>query len=229
MKSSRVNFSQFSSFCGIFAPVMMMVVIVITGQITPDYNPMSETVSQMGTPERPFSILLNGGYWIYGILMSFASYSLYRHINFTTQIKKIAVLLGIHAMFTILLGVFPDSLDILPKDITDNFLHNFISAVSYLPLLASIFIFCNIRFQEKSLKILGTIGLIILAVNLPMPVIGRITILEPIEGLLQRLLWGSSLLWISTTFLLLYRSKFVIKSTEIQPYRRPLVTKPVSK
>jgi hypothetical membrane protein len=205
MKSGGNCMPRFFLFCGVLASIMMMVIIVVVGQITPDYNPISDTVSQLGTPDSPYAIVINSGYVIYGILICLAAYGLYRSISSTTTVKRLAILLGIHAIGTMLLGVFPDSLNLLPKHLTDDLLHNSISAVSYLPLLAGILIFRRIARQERTLRITGILGLVILIINLPMPVINMIDHLQLITGLLQRLLLGSLFFWLTLTFFLLYR------------------------
>ena len=69
MRSTRDNKFRFLLFCGVMAPVMMMVTILVIGQITPDYNPVSHTISRMGTPDRPYAVVLHCGYFVYGILM----------------------------------------------------------------------------------------------------------------------------------------------------------------
>ena len=139
--------------------------------------------------------------------MSLAACGLYRSISSTTTAQILTILLCIHAMGTILLGLFPDSLDLLPKHFTDDLLHNTVSAISSLPLLIGILIFRRIARQEKALRVLGILGLAIVAISLPMPTIAMFEPLKPISGLLQRLLSGSSFFWLTLTFLLLYRKR----------------------
>jgi len=229
MKSKEDNISRFLLLCGVFAPIIMMVIIIVVGQITPDYNPISDTISQMGTPERPYAIVLNGGYVIYGILMGLAAYGLYRSISSTTTAQRLTILLCIHAMGTILLGVFPDSLDLLPKHFTADLLHNTVSAISYLPLLAGILIARGIARQEKTLKVTGILGLVIIIINLPMPFINMIDPLKSIGGLLQRLLSGSSFFWLSLTFFLLYRKRCALQGTGTRFSQEPLTAQSASR
>jgi len=229
MKPGMDSASRFLLFCGVLAPVMMMVIILVVGQITPGYNPISDTVSQMGTPESPYAIVLNGGYIIYGILMVLAAYGLYRSIGSTATAQRLAILLCIHAIGTILLGVFPDNLDLLPKHFTADLLHNTVSAVSYLPLIAGIFISRGIAHQERTLKVIGILGLVIIIINLPMPLINMIDPLKSIGGLLQRLLSGSSFFWLTLTFSLLYRKRCALQRTGIQLSQGPLIVQSASK
>jgi hypothetical membrane protein len=229
MKSGGDSVSRFFLFCGVLAPVMMMVIIIVVGQITPGYNPVSETISQMGTPDSPYAIVINGGYVIYGILICLAAYGLYRSISSTTTAQRLAILLGIHAIGTMLLGIFPDSLNLLPKHFADDLLHNIISAISYLPLLIGILIFRGIARQERTLKVAGILGIVILIINLPMPVINMIDPLQSIAGLLQRLLSFGSFFWLTLTFFLLYRKRSALQRSGSQLSQEALAVQSASR
>ena len=197
---------RFLLLCGVLAPVMMVAVILAVGQITPGYDPVSETVSQMGAAERPFAFMLNAGYVAYGILMGGAAYGLSRSMGLTARSRTLAVLLGIHAAGTMLLGLFPDTLDLGPKGLTDDFLHNTVSAVSSLPLLVGILVLRGIARQRRALKAAGILGVVVVIVNLPMPVIPTLDALQPVSGLLQRLISGVAFVGLALTFVLLHRA-----------------------
>ena len=210
MKSKEDNISRLSLLCGVVAPIMLMATIIILGEITPDYNPVSDSISQMGAPGRPYANVLSSGYAVYGVLMGAAAYGLHRGMDYTATAKKLSILLGVHAVSTVLLGVFPDNLNLTPQHLGDNFLHNTISAFSYLPLFISILIVRGIASQEKGLKVAGILGLFVIIVNLPMPAINYVPPLEPFAGLVQRLLSGSISLWVTLAFALLYRKRLIL-------------------
>ena len=55
----KLNIDRIARFLllfGVFAPVTMMVTIIVVGQITPNYNPISDTISQLGASNNPYSI-----------------------------------------------------------------------------------------------------------------------------------------------------------------------------
>ena len=141
------------------------------------------------------------------------------------QVKKLAILLGTHAVGTITLAVFPDSTDLPFKHI----IHDVMSAISYLPLLAGILISRKIFCQERALKVIGILGLVIILINLPMPLINVISPLRSISGLLQRLLAGSSFFWLTLTFLILYRKYRELKIIRPRINSGALVAQPASK
>ena len=225
MKSSGDSTPRFFLFCGVLAPVMMMVIILVVGQITPDYNPISDSISRMGTPDRPYAVVLHGSYFVYGVLMGTAAYGVYQTMGCTDSTKRLAILLGTHAIGTVLLAVFPDSVNSPLKHI----IHDAMSVISYLPLLAGILISRRIARQERTLKVTGILGLVILIINLPMPVINMIDPLKSIGGLLQRLLSGSSFIWLTLTFFLLHRKHRALQRTGTQPSQRAIAVELASR
>ena len=105
MKANVDNLPRFLLLCGVFAPVMMMVIIVFLGHISPDYNPVSDSICQMGIPGRPYAVVLNGGYILYGILMGTAACGLYQSTGSGIIAKRLSILLCLHAAGTALLGI----------------------------------------------------------------------------------------------------------------------------
>ena len=202
MKSSEDSKYRLLLFFGMLAPIILAVVIFAVGQLTPDYNQVSDSVSLMGTPDRPYAWLLHGGYYVYGVLMGIAAYGLSRTIGPAPGANNLAKLLGIHAFGTVLLAVFPDSVDSAFKHIV----HDIMSTACYLPLIIGIFIARRIANHELTLKVAGILGIFIIIINIPMPVINIVGPLASIGGLLQRILSGCSFLWLTLTFFLLYKN-----------------------
>lgn len=204
MKPFRDSRSRIFLFCGIIAPAILGITVLVVGYITPGYNPVSDTVSLMGTPEQPYAWLLSSGYWVYGILMLFAAYGLHRIFIDYPQIKPLPILLGIHALGTILLAVFPDSTTSFYREM----LHNFISGIAYVPLLAMIYIFRNLTMDNSSFSRLRAFGLLVLIINIPLPFVHMVEPLSAAGGLLQRVLCACSFTWLRFAFFSMYKARF---------------------
>ena len=220
MKSSEDSRYRFLLLCGWLAPVIIGLVITVVGQLTPDYNQVTDSISRMGTPDRPYAWLLHSGYYVYGILMAIAAYGLSRTIGSAANTNSLAILLGIHALGMILLAVFPDSINSTTKHIV----HDVMSTICYLPLLIGIFVTRSIARTEMTLKVVGILGIFIIIINLPMPIINVFSPLAVIGGLLQRILAGCTYFWIMLTFFLLYMKRRSIECrTEHIEVSYPLV------
>jgi len=177
-----------------------MAMLIVLGQITPNYNPVSQTISLMGTADRPYAWVLNTSYAAYGLLMGVAALGLSRSTVFPRVSKRAAILLATHAAGTLLLGVFPDS----TTSSAEHAVHDVVSGLSYAPLLGGILVFHSVARRSRVLKAAGIIGLAIVVLNIPMPVLTKF---PPYTGLLQRVLAGAAYCWLASAFALLYRKR----------------------
>ena len=206
MRQTRGNNTRILLLCGVLAPAILLLTIIVVGQISPNYNPVSDTISQMGVSSNPYAVALNSSYAIYGVLMCCAAYGFYLKLRHSTLAKNLAILIGIHAIGNVFLAAFPDSADYPGKTFTEDILHNSFSALVSIALLACILIFRKITRQEKSLQVVAMLGLVIILVSLPLPFINMIDSLKPFSGLLQRLIVSGSFSWIALASVFLMRS-----------------------
>jgi hypothetical membrane protein len=190
---------------------MMTILIIVAGQIDPNYSSVSDTISQLGAPNRPYSIVINTSYVIYGVLICGVAYGFHRKLRYIPLAKILSILIGVHAISAILLGIFPDSPSI-PSDThwTDNILHNTLSGISHSALLMGILVTVKIAREERALKAVALIGFAVVVVNLPLPAIIVFDPFESINGILQRLFVISSILWLALTSSVLYKNNTMI-------------------
>ncbi len=200
MNTGAERFTRLWLICGLSAPALLMAVLIVLGQVTPNYSPVSQTISLMGTAERPYAWALNGSYVFYGVLMAVAAFGLSRSTVFPAVSRRAAILLAVHAAGIVLLGIFPDS----TTSSTEHLVHDAMSALSYAPLLGGILVFRSAARQSRVLRFAGWLGLLIVALNIPMP---TLTMFHPYTGLLQRILAGAAYCWLAGTFALLYRKR----------------------
>jgi hypothetical membrane protein len=191
------RFTRLWLVCGMAAPAALMAVVIVLGQTTPDYSPVSQTISTMGMPGRRYALVLNGSYALYGVAMGLAAFGLFRSTILPQISRRGAVLLAVHAVGTVLLGVFADSSTSLARHVA----HDVVSAVSYLPLLGIILVFHSAARRLRALMLVGIVGLLVVALNVPMP---TVTLFHPYSGLLQRVLAGPAYCWLAGAFGLLY-------------------------
>jgi hypothetical membrane protein len=190
---------------GIAAPIVMVVIILIVGQMTPGYNPVAETVSQSATPTSPYAAVQNGGFVFYGLLMIGVARGFYLRLRYLLQAKVVTVFLTIHGIGAIFMAIFADSPDFPGKVFTDDIWHNIFSSVSYSALLLGMLIFARMARKDTALRGVAILGLAVIFFNLPLPMVTLIDPLKPVSGLLQRLFITSSFLWLILTSLSLYK------------------------
>jgi len=197
LQLSKDNLRRFALAAGMIAPFLLLSIITAVSLITPDYDPIKETISQMGTPDSRYAAWLNGGYILYGSLIGIGAFGFYRSLRSDPRAGLVAILLIIHAAGSILLAVFPDVRDVPGVAESKVNAHNLISTVTYLPLLGAILVFYLIARKTPSLRAVSAYGLVVIAASLPMPAITLVSALSPVCGLLQRMLYTLTSLWMA--------------------------------
>ena len=194
---SKHTFERLALIGGIAAPLILFAAIIFVGAITPHYDPFRQTISQMGTPDSRYADLLNGGYFVYGLLIGFAAIGFRYAFRSDRRAGLFAALMGLHALGTVLLGVFPDAPEVLAINESKFNAHNVVSAVAYLPLIGGGLVFYLMNAKSEALRAVSIFGLVVIAVNMPMPVITLIQSIEPVTGFLQRLFYGVTCSWLA--------------------------------
>lgn len=212
---------NYMCFLGIFSLVMMMAIIITVGQITPDYSPVSDTISQMGARDRPYSIVLNSGYIIYGTIIIGIIYNIYRRLYHTTKINILAVLLILHAFGSIFLAVFPDKPDTTGVYFSENIIHNTFSGISYITVVLAILVYSITALKVRTTKIIAIAGIAVVFINLAMPLINVVSYFKEISGMLQRFFIFCSFSWVIIMSLLLYRNLLLSRATDHIDVKNP--------
>jgi len=58
------------ALCGLIALQQLLIIfIVVAAAVTPGYSHVSNTVSQLGSQDRPYPWIMNTGFIIYGLLI----------------------------------------------------------------------------------------------------------------------------------------------------------------
>jgi hypothetical membrane protein len=196
---ARINEKKIISsvyILGIFAIIMMSSIIITVGHITPDYNPISDTISRMGAKIAPYSSVLNTGYIIYGIIILIITSNLCTKLVYTKSIILPMILLLLHAFGSIFLAVFPDKPDIPGGYFTANIVHNTFSTMFYASLLLGIIVYSIKSLKDNKMKGIALFGIILVTINIIMPFINAVSYFKEISGLLQRSLLFLSYFWV---------------------------------
>ena len=215
------KFIKFVFFLSMFAILMMMSIIITVGQITPDYSPVSDTISRMGAEIAPYSDILNTGYIVYGIIIIVIAYNLYTRLDHTKIIKLSVILLLLHAFGSIFLAVFPDNPDIPGGYWTANIIHNTFSGMFYASLLLGIIVYSLKALSNKTTRGIAIFGFTLVTINTIMPFINVVSYSKEISGLLQRFLLFLSYFWVVLTSSILYRRVWLKHLADSNVVRNP--------
>ncbi len=189
--------SRWLALCGVLTLPALTVFIVIAGLVTPGYNHLSETVSQLAARGRPHPEIMVTGFILYGVLINGFALYMYRCLGNHSSARAVWLLLEIHGIGIIFSAVFKDD----PKTpytiaTLTGILHDAVSSISFLALMAVIWMLAKITYQDPAWRGFARFSIVVGVLGLVLSLMFLIDIFNPIEGLLQRTFYFLSLVWI---------------------------------
>lgn len=133
------------TICGIVAPIIFWVMVIIESLLRPGYSQLYNYVSDLGV--GPLSILQNINFIVFGILTLIFSYSLKTfYPSPHTRTMKIGILFFIlFSLGVLLAGIFPE-------DYLSQVPHNLVSSLAFLSIIiAQILIWHGLTNENRSI------------------------------------------------------------------------------
>ncbi len=191
----------FFALCGIIAPILFWVMVIIESLIRPGYSPLHNFVSDLGVGS--LAILQNINFMIFGILTICLGLGLQGSLPTPRGVSlKSGVLL------VILFGILIFFAGVFPENYGSGVLHTSVSAFAFLSIIAAqLLIWRGLKDTDTTIwgeyriysLISGLLSIIFL-------ILLQIAISEFIayQGLAQRLFLAIPWIWIGVTGLMLY-------------------------
>ena len=138
----KVYITRFLYVCGIAAPPTIILIIIISGIITPGYNPLTDSISTLSDQNSLTPGLMTTGFIIFGSLM--VCFSAGMSIGLGRGLKSIIIgitfaLYGLGMIFT---GAFQDSPEIAGLTINpEGVVHNVAATTAFFSLLLGMLVF----------------------------------------------------------------------------------------
>jgi hypothetical membrane protein len=191
---------KFYAICGIIAPILFWVMVIIESILRPGYSQYYNFVSDLGV--GPLAIIQNINFIIFGILTISLAIGLRKGLPIQqSRSLKIGVWFVIlFALGVLLAGVFPESyLSAIP--------HNYISATEIVAIIAAqLLIWQGLKNEDRNIwGRYATYSLISGLLSLIFVILLKVAILYGFyPGLSQRAFLLVSWIWIGVTGLKLY-------------------------
>jgi len=201
---------------GVLAPLLLSTIVFIVGQISLGYNPNTETISRLATYGAPFAELVIAGFILYGIFICITAFIFYRLLTNSKHVKAFGVFLALHGIFIILAAIFLDNNN--PHNMwpmVEDILHNTFASISYLALIAGIIITTKYNYRDRTLRPIAILGLAVIILNIPLPIILIMRQSELVDGLVQRLSFVITMFWLIAISLQFYRLNRYKKSIRV--------------
>ena len=203
----NIKIKQYLAICGIIAPLLFTIQLIIIGYYHPNYNHIIQYMSELGAVNAPYANIKNTGLSIIGILIIFFSFGMYIELN---DKKTKATILGSSLVFIsgvsfLLLGFFPCDPDCI-NFTTIGTIHGYLAITAQFPLIiAPYFLLSNLKLNKKwhDLYYYSIISIILGVTSFA---IYKSYFFEGYVGLLQRISFGIPILWVEIIAIKIFKS-----------------------
>ena len=200
------NFQKCLVICGIIAPILFSIQLIIIGFYHPNYNHITQYMSELGAINAPYASIVNTGFSIGGILILLFSYGLYKELNEKKTILKLigSSLVGISGLSFFLIGFFPCDPNCINVS-TIGIIHSNLSNAAQIPLIfAPLFLLSTFK-KDKKWQTIYFYSIITISLGIIFFIIYKYYIFEGYTGLFQRISFGIPLFWVEMTGIKIYR------------------------
>jgi hypothetical protein len=193
----------YSALCGIVAPIIFAVTVLIAGFLTPAYDPVTQLISELAVPGEPLAPFVNIlAFGLVGILLAAFAYSLFHVFMLRwTVLLGTAMVVMAGVSFLIMAFVHCDQ-GCVPESFAGN-LHLILGFLTIVAAVIAAFTFTFVMFREETWNWYWQYSLVtgILIIGL----LPFFVSFMNVEGLLQRLMVGVIFLWTEVLAIHIFR------------------------
>ena len=196
---------RFLAFCGVIAPIIFTVVLLILGVLQPEYNHIKQYISEFGAVDAPYALIFNTiGFPILGILIIAFAFALNKGINNGKGTKIGPILLVVSGCSFVLVSIFPCDPGCIPIS-TVGIIHGYMCLIALLALILAPFFMLHRLVRDDKWHNYHIYSIVIAIIALSVVIVGKSGFFMESIGLLQRLAYGLSLLWVEIMAIKLLR------------------------
>ena len=193
------------AICGIIGPIVYTIVLVTLGSLQPDYNHITQTMSELGAVDAPYAIVMNtAGLPLLGLLIIAFAIALNRGIRDGINSKIGPTLVAVSGAALVMTGIFPCDPGCVNVSIVGT-LHSIFAMVAAFAMILALLSISQRLKKDRQWQGYTIYSLITLVVALSLSAVYGLNILEPWSGALQRASMGVLLLWMEVVAIKLVR------------------------
>lgn len=206
---TRIYISRFLSLCGILAPFVIVIIILVAAHQTPGYSHINDTISKLSGQGSQTPGLMTAGFISYGVLVMGFSYALYMRLKHGIKAHIAWLAMMLYGICMILAGIFQD----IPggKDVPLNpegAVHNAAIITSCLSFLLGMWMFAGSVYKRPAWFGFTWFTIVASFIGLALSIIFAVQSYVPASGLIQRLFYAVIIVWIEIVSIWLFRLTF---------------------
>jgi hypothetical membrane protein len=175
------------ALCGVVAPIIMIVMIVVGAAVTSGYNHATEPISQLAATGSPHPLWVTAGFISYGIIILGFGFVLYQSVRNHRFAWLVLLFLFLHGIGFLLGGVFSDDSRATGSVSTvSGILHNVWIIIGCSSFVAGMFTFAWLERNNPAWRGIARIFMVFLVIILLTFAVSQIPALATAEGVMQR-------------------------------------------
>ena len=187
------------AFCGVIAPIVLIVLIVIGAAVTSGYNHASEPISQLAASGSPHPVWVRSGFIIYGTMILGFGFVLYRSVRGHRFAWLVFLFYILHGVGFLLGGVFSDDARTADTISTaSGILHNVWIIIGCSSFVVAMLVYAWLKRNDPKWWLIARVFIISLIIILLTFAVSQIPAFAPAEGVLQRVYGFLSIVLIET-------------------------------
>jgi hypothetical membrane protein len=180
--------SRYLAICGMLAPLAAIAFMLIGASVTPGYDYIRNTLSELSAVGAPHPEWMNAGFVSYGILIIGLSFAVRQRLAPRTGTTVVWLMIIIHGVGVILTAVFPYNAAITEglhslKDAS----HHLVSITACVAFIIGMLIMARMLWAESAWRGVTRLSLVAIGIVSILFVFTLIPVFRDIAGLLQRI------------------------------------------
>ena len=198
------RYQRFLAICGIIAPIIFIIILMIASLLRPDYSHLTNFVSELGAVGALYAIIQRINFVLTGILIVAFTFGLHRGISDGKGSIIGPLLVAIFGLSAVMSGIF--STDTIQPGSFSDIIHSMSSAIGSVAAIIAFFIISERLEKDILWKPYRSFSIVIAIVAIIGSVVG-VGILGAIgiPGLGQRLFLAVLFLWIEVMAIRLFQ------------------------
>ncbi|UCB44014.1 MAG: DUF998 domain-containing protein [Dehalococcoidales bacterium] len=174
--------------CGVVAPIILIILIVVGAAVTSGYSHASDPISQLAAEGSPHPGWVSTGFITYGIMILGFGFLLYRSVREHRIAWLVLLFYVLHGVGFLLGGIFADdSRTAEAASTTSGILHNVWIIIGCSSFLGGMLVFAWLKRNDPVWWLIARIFIVFLIIILLTFIISQIPALAAAEGVLQRI------------------------------------------
>jgi hypothetical membrane protein len=184
------------AFCGVIAPILFTAVLLILGFIHPDYNHVTQYMSELGAVNAPYTVIMNtAGIPLLGLLIIAFAFALDHGVNNGKGSKICPILIVISGVSFVLCGIFRCDPGCIPIS-TVGIIHDYVCFIAQYSLIFAPFFMYHRLVMDQRWRNYHIYSLTFPVIAIFIAIVFKFQGSDELVGLFQRISFGVPLLWV---------------------------------